>query len=119
MTVSYCAGVLIGFALNRRITFRFEGASGSALLRYICAYGIGYAINFVGLWLLADHYGIPHEIVQAGMIFGIAVLLFFLQKYWVFKPRRSSHPPRLTSMSASPSPAIPRVAMAFHRRSKS
>ena len=35
MTITYCAGLLIGFVLNRRITFRFDGANGPALLRYV------------------------------------------------------------------------------------
>ena len=56
MTITYCAGVLIGFTLNRRITFHFDGDNRSALLRYIGAYAIGYEINFVGLWLFVDHY---------------------------------------------------------------
>src|SRR5208283_1999893 len=38
MTITYCSGVLIGFLLNRRVTFRFDGDSRQALLRYIGAY---------------------------------------------------------------------------------
>jgi putative flippase GtrA len=33
MTLTYCSGVLIGFTLNSKITFRFDGANGSTLLR--------------------------------------------------------------------------------------
>jgi putative flippase GtrA len=91
MTITYCAGVLIGFALNRRITFRFEGDNASALLRFVGAYAIGYAVNFAGLWLLVDRFGAPHEIVQGGMVLGIAVTLFLLQKYWIFRARASRH----------------------------
>ena len=85
MTVTYCSGVVMGFLLNRRFTFGFEGERSAAFARYICAYVFGYLVNFAGLWLLADRCGIPHEIVQGWMILGLAVLLFFLQKYWVFK----------------------------------
>jgi putative flippase GtrA len=92
MTVTYSAGVLIGFVLNRRITFRFEGDNGSALLRYIGAYAIGYAINFIGLWLLVDRFAVAHEIVQGGMTLCLPVVLFSLQRYWVF-PNRGSHDP--------------------------
>ncbi len=84
MTVTYCSGVVMGFVLNGRFTFRFDGDKGLAFLRYVSAYVLGYLVNLAGLWLLAKRYGIPHEFVQGGMIFGIAAMLFLLQKYWVF-----------------------------------
>jgi putative flippase GtrA len=92
MSLTYCSGVLIGFVLNRRITFRFDGDKGTALLRYVCAYAIGYVANFVGLWLLVERYGASHEIVQGGMVLGLAVLMFLLQRYWVFPGRWSRGP---------------------------
>jgi putative flippase GtrA len=94
MTLTYCSAVLIGFALNSRVTFRFDGANRSALLRYIGAYSIGYAINFTGLWLLVDHCGAPHELVQGGMTLCLPAVLFLLQRYWVFRSRGSCHPAR-------------------------
>ena len=94
MTVTYCAGVLLSFALNRKITFRFRGDNGSALLRYAGAYAIGYVINFAGLWLLVDHYGIAHEIAQGVIMLVLVVVLFLLLRYWVFPARASSYPAR-------------------------
>ena len=35
MTVTYCSGVVMGFALNRRYTFGFGGDGGAAFLRYL------------------------------------------------------------------------------------
>ncbi len=87
MTVTYCSGVIAGFVLNRRFTFGFDGDRSPAFVRYIGAYLLGYLFNFGGLWLLAGRWGIPHEIVQFGMVFGVAALLFLLQKYWVFPDR--------------------------------
>jgi putative flippase GtrA len=66
MTVTYCSGVVMGFLLNRRFTFGFEGRKTAALIRYVGAYLFGYLVNFAGLWLLADRGGIPHEVVQGG-----------------------------------------------------
>jgi putative flippase GtrA len=94
MTLTYCSGVLIGFVLNRKITFRYHGDNAGALLRYIASYVIGYAINFMTLWLLVDHAGIAHEIVQGGVIVTLPVVLFALQRYWVF-PTRTRHYPAL------------------------
>jgi putative flippase GtrA len=95
MTVTYCSGVVIGFLLNRRFTFGFEGERAEAFLRYVGAYVLGYVVNLAALWLLADRCRIPHEIVQGWMILGVAVLMFLLQKYWVFRIRASDSSPRL------------------------
>jgi putative flippase GtrA len=92
MTVVYAAGVLLGFLLNRRITFRHHGAARVALLRYVVCYVVGYFIDLSLLWLLARRLGMPHEIVQGGITIGLAVLLFVLQKYWVFAPLRQVDP---------------------------
>jgi putative flippase GtrA len=86
MSVTYCAGVLLGFVLNRKITFGFRGDQVGALARYIASYGIGYAIDFAGLWLLVERGGFRHEWVQAFLTIAIAVMLFALQRYWVFSP---------------------------------
>lgn len=95
MTVTYCSGVVVGFLLNRRFTFGFEGERAAAFLRYVGAYLLGYVFNLAGLWLLADRCRIPHEIVQGWMILAVAVLMFLLQKYWVFRIRASESSPRL------------------------
>jgi putative flippase GtrA len=100
MTVTYVGGVLIGFLLNRSITFRFVGDNGLAFLRYLGAYVIGYVINYLGLWLLVGRGGFPHEIVQGGMVLGIPLILFLLQRHWVFPDRASRRAVRL----ARPSP---------------
>lgn len=87
MTFTYAAGVCSGFMLNRSITFRYRGGNAGALLRYAVSYGIGYAINFIVLWMLAARMGMPHQIVQGGIVLGLPVVLFCLQKSWVFRSR--------------------------------
>ncbi len=84
MTVTYCSGVMIGFLLNRNITFRHHGGNRGALSRYIAAYFLGYGINFLALWIFADRLGMAHEIVQGGAIPVVAVAMFTLQRCWVF-----------------------------------
>ena len=93
MTLTYAAGVLIGFVLNRSIIFRYQGGNSGALLRYMATYAIGYAINFTLLWLLAVRAGLPHQAVQGGITLGLPVVLFALQKFWVFRARPASHAP--------------------------
>lgn len=86
MTLTYVTGVLLGFALNRSITFRFRGGQIGALARYLASYAIGYAIDFGGLWLLVDQAGFRHQWVQAFLTVAIALILFALQRAWVFSP---------------------------------
>ncbi|MCO4053320.1 MAG: GtrA family protein [Bosea sp.] len=87
MTVTYCGAVLAGFLLNRRITFSDRNIHDGALLRYCAAYGFGFFTNLTILWLFAERLGYSHEIVQALVTFILAIMLFLMQKYWVFPGR--------------------------------
>jgi putative flippase GtrA len=93
MSVTYCAGVLIGFALNREITFRYRGTDAGAMPRYVVSYAAGYVVDYLGLWLLVDYAGVAHELAQGGLSVAIALMLFALQRYWVFSPSPSRESP--------------------------
>jgi len=93
MSLMYVLGLVQAFLLNKRWSFAFEGNATRALGRYICAYAAGYALNWLGLMLLVDHYGLPHAPVQALMIVLVALLLFVAQRYWVF----ARHPEQVAS----------------------
>jgi putative flippase GtrA len=84
MSLLYGIGVLQTFVFNKRWTFGHRGAHRAAFFRYCMAYGLGYVINLLVLRILVDQQGYPHEIVQGVMILSLAVMLFLLQKYWVF-----------------------------------
>ena len=84
MTCTYSCGVLLGFVLYRRIIFRYPGDNAPALRRYIATYILGYAINFATLWILVEQAGIAHQVVQGGVTLILPIILFALQKYWVF-----------------------------------
>ena len=85
----YVVGVLQTFLFNKRWSFRHGGMHGPAFVRYCAAYVIGYVVNFVALLLLVDRLGWPHQLVQGVMIVLLALMLFALQKFWVFRPTRS------------------------------
>ncbi len=95
MSITYVAGVLIGFLLNRRITFAYSGPGAAALVRYAVTYVIGYLINFITLWQLVDRWGLPHQIVQGCVTLALPVLLFLLQRFWVFPSAPSRLPESL------------------------
>lgn len=88
MTLLYVLGVIMSFVLNRRWSFAFKGGVPQSLIRYIIAYVAGYVLNLMLLLLLVDIQGWPHQYVQGGITFLLAIILFLLQKLWVFKPNK-------------------------------
>jgi len=84
MSVGYVLGILMGFAGNRFWSFRQVSPGHGALGRYVLAYGAGYVLNWVGLDLGTRTLQLPHEAVQAVMVVLVALLMFALQKYFVF-----------------------------------
>lgn len=84
MTLTYCSGVGAGYILNRTMTFRHCGRSAASLPRYVVVYLIGYGLDFLALWLLTSRMGVPHQLVQGGVTVVLPIVLFALQKYWVF-----------------------------------
>lgn len=94
MTLLYATGVAQTFVFNKRWSFRSGGPAGAQLRRYVAAYALGYVFNFAGLFLLVDHLGWAHQVAQGILIFATAVLLFLLQKFWIFRASPSlSDPP--------------------------
>jgi putative flippase GtrA len=88
MVVTYVSSVLVSFTLNRNWSFRHFGRISSSFIRYSLTYAICFAINFFILYIAVDLQGYRHEIVQGGLVLIIAVLIFILQKYWVFAEAR-------------------------------
>jgi len=84
-TVSYVLGVLLTFVLNRSWSFRSGGRPAGQLGRYAAAHVLGYGINLLGLYTFVDLGGFRHPWVQGMMIVVVAVILFLLQKFWVFR----------------------------------
>jgi putative flippase GtrA len=85
MTLLFALGVLQTFAFNGRWTFDYQGGNQSTLLKYTLSYTLAYSLNLISLLVLVDNLGYPHQAVQAVMIFSLALILFLLQKFWVFR----------------------------------
>lgn len=84
MTLLYGIGILQTFLLNRRWTFDHEGKIHSAFVRYIIVYLTGYLVNLTALYIFVDLFGFAHQVIQGVMILFLAVLLFAMQRIWVF-----------------------------------
>jgi SAM-dependent methyltransferase/putative flippase GtrA len=83
-TVSFVAVVILGFGLNRNVTFQNVDDPRITLRRYVVVYAIAYLSDIAGLHLFATLAGYTHEIVQLVLIVIIAGGLFVAQKFWVF-----------------------------------
>ena len=92
MTLLYVVGILQTFLLNRRWTFNHNGKVHSTFIRYVITYAMGYLINLIALYILVDRYGLPHQVMQGILIFTVAVFLFLLQKFWVFRNTQNAEP---------------------------
>lgn len=65
-----------------------------AMTSYAATHAFGYSVNLSALSVLVDDLRFRHEIVQGCMVVTVAVVLFLLQKYWVFPTglaQRASH----------------------------
>lgn len=85
MSLLYCVGVLQTFVFNKKWSFRFEGAATPTFVRYATVYAAGYVIQLLMLMLLVDLMGLPHQWVMGILILFMAMLLFIVQKFWVFR----------------------------------
>ena len=85
MSVLYALGIIQTFFFNKKWSFSFSEKSESVFLRYCACYAFGYLFNLLALCLLVDYAGYPHKVVQGVLILLLAVILFFLQKFWVFR----------------------------------
>jgi putative flippase GtrA len=84
MSLLYLVGVLQTFVLNKRWTFQHEGHVRRTAIRYWVAYASLYVANLVLLIIFVDIAGFDHRVVQGVLILVIGLVLFALQKYWVF-----------------------------------
>lgn len=85
MSLVYAGGVVLGFVLNRRWSFRRRGRLGGDVPAYVAVYFAGYLVNLAALALFVDGLGWAHQAVQAAMVFVVAAGTFLLQKHWVFR----------------------------------
>ena len=84
MTLLYGVGVLQTFIFNKRWSFGHSGSGRIAFTRYVVIYSLGYVLNWVAMTVFVVWLGLPHQIVLGTLIVLFAVVLFLLQKYWVF-----------------------------------
>lgn len=85
MSVLYLSSVTLSFYANRKFTFDSESRGVRAKYRYFMAHCGGFIFSWLLLYFLHDILAYPHQLVQLGAIFVVAIYLFFMLKLWVFK----------------------------------
>lgn len=84
MTVLFAMGTMQTFIFNKRWTFAHRGFLQASFFKYVAVYSVAYLLNLTALLVLVDNLGYPHQIVQGVMILSLALMLFLLEKFWVF-----------------------------------
>lgn len=89
MTIVYFMALFLSYLMNSRWAFESGGSGRGVFVRYLLVYAFGYVLNLSLLIIFVDFIGFSHQIIQALSVGILAVLLFFLQKYWVFSKQKS------------------------------
>jgi putative flippase GtrA len=84
-SVVFLLGVLITYVLNRGWSFRDTGSHKSKFPRYILAYGGGFIVQIIVLYIGLYFLGVHHIIAQFSAMAVAAGAIFILLKFFVFK----------------------------------
>jgi len=93
ITIFYSIGAIIAYFGHAKYSFSQRHAKYSfsqrtmsfdTAVKFSIAYLIGYAINYLMLFILSDKLLYPHQLVQGLAIFVVAGILFCLLRFFVF-----------------------------------
>lgn len=84
MSIMFLIGIVLTFSLNMRWSFSRQEFVRKSFVRYVLAYCAAYFINLATLLLFVDYFALSPKITQAVAIVLIAIMLFIVQKLWVF-----------------------------------
>ncbi|WP_408642322.1 GtrA family protein [Salinivibrio proteolyticus] len=87
MTILYLCAVFISFSANAIWTFEYKSKKKKAFNRYIASHAVGYGVNFIILYLFVDVFLLEHQYVQAVSMIVVAIIIFTLNKCFVFKEK--------------------------------
>jgi putative flippase GtrA len=82
----YACGIGVGFALNRRWSFRHRGAPHAAMARYLLVLATAYLANLVALTAALD-FGWPGDLAQLAGVVPYAVVGYLGSRWFAFASR--------------------------------
>ncbi len=87
--ISFLAGGLSNYALNRVWTFRSTGPAGREAVQFMTVSVVAMFVGIAAKWLLSPYIGTGHKMWFVSTVAGIFVN-FFANKYWTFRTSASS-----------------------------
>lgn len=89
MSLVYACAGLASFAGNKKWTFGDNTRTSKIFPRYVAIQITGYLTNLLLLLVLYKQFGLPHQWVQLIAIAVVAIEMFLLSKFYVFRGAQS------------------------------
>ncbi|WP_367987531.1 GtrA family protein [Vibrio sp. NTOU-M3] len=90
MLFVYNIGIVSSFFANRKLVFGAKHTGFRIIVKFLAAHVIGYSINFLLLYYFYEQMGFAHQVVQFSAILIVALYLFVVFKFWVFRKPSSN-----------------------------
>jgi putative flippase GtrA len=87
-TVLYIIGTIMGYFGNKKFTFGDTQQIHKTIFWYVLAYLGGYIILYAMMYVFVERMHVFHAYVQLAAIGVVAVYLFFMMRFVVFKERQ-------------------------------
>lgn len=84
-TMCFLLGVPVSLIAYGRIIFKINQVSMARRFVFAFGYLVGYGMQIGGLYLLYMIIGLPHQFAQLAMMVIVALFLFCVQKFLVFR----------------------------------
>jgi glycosyltransferase involved in cell wall biosynthesis/putative flippase GtrA len=84
----YGVGVLLGFVLNKRWTFKNGNLLTTTFLRYILVIAVGYTTNLETVLFFANRLNFDSYLAQAFGILPYTLITYFGSKYYAFRDKK-------------------------------
>jgi putative flippase GtrA len=85
--IGYIIGTIMGYFGNKKFTFGDTQQIHKTIFWYVLAYLGGYIILYAMLYVFVERMHVFHAYVQLVAIVVVAVYLFFMMRFVVFKER--------------------------------
>jgi|TARA_B110000483_G_C18085497_1_gene499797 putative flippase GtrA len=85
VSILYPLGAIFSFYGNIEFTFTYTGNPNMAKVKFILSHFGGYLVNIMILYIFVSQLMYPHELIQFFAICIVAIYLFFISKFFIFK----------------------------------
>jgi len=87
VSLTYPFGAAMAYFGQARFVFSQNVPHKLGMPRYIFSHVLGYLLNLSVLYVLVDRLSFPHQLVQIFAIVMVALFLFLLSKFFVFREK--------------------------------